>query len=143
MSIDPNLSALMNLTESLRCCGTLAIEELRTAYASHGIEDCVTLISKCTDQHVAVAQEVWNRWHTTTKFKVDDKVYVVPLTFTSFEYCIRATVTEVGDDGHGYRLRAFASDLPGIYMFNIWDKDLAPRTDKSQRRVPSELLLND
>lgn len=58
---------------------------------------------------------------TTINFKVGDKVYVLPEKPTfPFKNCIRATVTEVRDDGFGYSLRAFKKDLPGIYMFNIF-----------------------
>ena len=78
---------------------------------------------------------------TTSNFKVGDKVYVVPGRPTfAFTHYIRATITEVGQDGWGYRLRTFLKDLPGIYMFNIWDEDLLPRTDKSQKKLPPEFL---
>lgn len=94
-----------------------------------------------TQNHLNLLQEVWDKWHTTNKFKVGDKVYVVPVTHTTFNYCIRATVTEVSTDKWGYHLRAFESDLPAIFMFNMWDKDLIPRTDKKRKLVPKELLI--
>lgn len=77
------------------------------------------------------------------KFKVGDKVYVVPTGFTTFKYCIRAVVTEVNDDGWGYRLKAFLKDLPGVYMFNMWDKDLEPRVGKALKPVPEKYLISD
>lgn len=57
------------------------------------------------------------------------------------DYCIRATVTEITTDGWGYHLRAFREDLPGIYMFNMWDKDLQPRIDKTKKPTPKGLLI--
>lgn len=82
-----------------------------------------------------------NEERTIERFNPGDKVYVVPTEFTFFPNCIRATVTEKNDDGWGYRLRAFESDLPGIFMFNIWDKDLQPRESKANKPVPSHLLI--
>ena len=40
---------------------------------------------------------------------------------------IRAIITEIDNTGWGYQLRAFQQDLPGIYMYNVWDVDLIPR----------------
>lgn len=95
-----------------------------------------------TEAHMEVCELVWAMWHTTEKFKVGDKVYVVPLQPTIMPTCIRATVTEVGTDRWGYHLRAFESDLPGIYMFNMWDKDLEPRVGKKVKPTPKELFIN-
>ncbi len=76
---------------------------------------------------------------TTDKFKIGDKVYVSPGRPTyAFTYYIRATVTEVGQDDWGYRLRAFEQDLPAIYMFNIWDEDLLPRSSKKNKKLPED-----
>ncbi len=130
-----------NLIESISMCGKAAIEDLREAYRELGIEDDLYSSAAYADQHLEIAQKVWDRWHTTKNFKIGDKVYVVPLTFTIIKNCIRATVTEINDDGWGYRLRAFESDLPGIFMFNMWDKDLCPRIGKKQKPTPTELLI--
>ena len=75
---------------------------------------------------------------TNQKFKVGDKVHVDPGEYTrAFKHYIRATITEI-DEVCGYRLRAFQQDLPGIYMFNIWDKDLSPRTGRSRKYLSSK-----
>jgi hypothetical protein len=131
----------MNLVESIRQCGRAAVEDLKQLCRDRGVEDDLCFTVDYKDHHLAIAQEVWNRWHTIKNFKVGDKVYVVPLTHTLMKSCIRATVTEVNDDGWGYRLRAFESDLPGIYMFNMWDKDLQPRVGKKNKPTPPELLI--
>ncbi len=131
----------MNLIESIRMSGKAAVEDLRRTCREHGVEDDLFFSSDYADQYLQIAQEVWDRWHTTNNFKVGDKVYVVPLTHTLMENCIRARVTEIKDDRWGYRLRAFKSDLPGIYMFNMWDKDLQPRVDKKQKPIPPELII--
>ena len=68
---------------------------------------------------------------TTLVFNVGDKVHVLSDDPRS-TYNIRAIVTEVSNDGWGYRLRAFLKDLPGIYMFNMWDQELVPRTGKER-----------
>jgi len=142
MSLTENQKKTVYLVESIRHCGRLAVEDLRRAYHEHGFEDDICISYRdYTDKHLEIAQDIWNLWHTIKNFKVGDKVYFVPLTYTSMENCIRATVTEVNDDGWGYRLRAFQSDLPGIYMFNIWDKDLQPRVGKKQKSTPSELRI--
>lgn len=87
------------------------------------------------EAYLTVCRKIWAKWHTTEKFKVGDKVYVHPGRHSIYKNCIRATITEINNDGYGYRLRAFEQDLPGIYMFNIWDKDLSPRTNKSHKRL--------
>ncbi len=132
---------VMILIESIRQCGKAAVEDLKRTCRERGVDDDLCFSLNHTDQHLEIAQEVWNSWHTTKNFKVGDKVYVVPLTCTLMKSCIRATVTEVNDDGWGYRLRAFESDLPGIYMFNMWDKDLQTRVGKKNKPTPPELLI--
>jgi hypothetical protein len=131
----------MTLVEQIDCCGPAAKNDLRRLFREHGIENDPFFSFEYTAKHLEVVQEVYNLWHTTTKFKVGDKVYVVPLTPTLMTTCIRGTITEVSDNGWGYHLRAWKSDLPGIYMFNIWDKDLQPRTSKHQKLTPPELLI--
>ena len=70
---------------------------------------------------------------TTTKFKVGDKVHVDSDGFAEyFGFHIRAIITEI-DPKLGYLLRAFQKDLPGIYMFNVWDCDLTPRTSGARK----------
>lgn len=89
-------------------------------------------------KYLEIVDEIWARWRTTNNFKVGDRVYVVPLEDSrrsEFKNCIRAIVTEVGNDEWGYRLRAFRQDLPGIYMYNMWDKELIPRTGKENLSV--------
>lgn len=76
---------------------------------------------------------------TTNKFKVGDKVYVFSGKDPSSDYVIRAIITSI-EDSSGYNLRAFKKDLPGIYMFNIWDYDLVPRT--SNKLLTIEELRN-
>lgn len=76
--------------------------------------------------------------HTTKNFKVGDKVHVVPREFTPYEYCIRAVVVSINDC---YHLKAFLQDLPGVWMFNIWDGDLVLREGKGRRPAPPELLI--
>lgn len=131
---------VMIKVDQLGSYGRAVKEDYKQTCRERGIPD-FCFISEYTEAHLEVCNEVWERWHKTEKFKVGDKVYVVPTTFTSMKNCIRATITEVGTDEWGYRLRAFERDLPGIYMFNIWDKDLQPRVDKSNMPVPAELLL--
>ena len=132
----------MNLVESLRQCGKAAMEDLKQLCRERGVEDDLCFTIDYKDHHLLIVQEIWDRWHTTKNFKVGDKVHVVPLTFTTCKTCIRATVIEVNDDGWGYRLRAFESDLPGIFMFNIWDKDLRSRVGKKSLPTPLELLIS-
>ena len=72
-----------------------------------------------------------NDIQTTCDFKVGDKVYVNPGNRVEggeehFECYIRAKITGI-DEKQGYLLKAFKQDLPGVYMYNIWDKDLIPR----------------
>jgi hypothetical protein len=69
------------------------------------------------------------------KYKVGDKVYVHPGESSRVCY-IRATITEL-DDGvfGGYELRAFEQDLPGIFMFNVWDDELLPRDSKKEEET--------
>ncbi len=132
----------MNLIDLLKMCGDKAKADLKRVFKERGLdEDDLYFSSDYTEAHLEAAKEVWKLWHTTDKFKVGDKVYVVPLTHTTIDTCIRATVTEVGTDDWGYRLRAFESDLPGIYMFNMWDKDLEPRVSKAKKPTPKELLI--
>jgi hypothetical protein len=130
----------INLIDQIKMCGKAARADLNRMCKERGIEDAC-FSHEFTELHLEIAKEVFNLWHTTKNFKVGDKVYVVPLTPTVMDTCIRATVTEITDDGWGYHLRAFESDLPGIFMFNIWDKDLHPRTSKAIKPTPSELLI--
>jgi len=144
MSRTENQQKTINLIESIRMCGKTAFENLNRNFRDCGIEDDLFFSRDYTDKHLEIAQAVWNLWHTTNNFKVGDKVYVVPLTHTLMKNCIRATITEAdNNDGWGYRLRAFESDLPGIYMFNIWDKDLQPRIGKKNKPTPPELLIKN
>lgn len=121
-------------------CGQEARSDLRRLCQEHDILDTLNYTNLI---YLKVIKIVWNLWHRTDKFKVGDKVHVVPLTPTFSKYCIRAVVTEANDDGFGYRLRAFKKDLPGIYMFNIWDKDLQPRSGNVRIPTPNDLLLED
>ena len=141
MSFTEAQKKAMDLVDSIRQCGKAAVEELRSMCRERGLEDDLFFHRDYTDKHLEIAQEIWKRWHTTKNFNVGDKVYFVPNTFTLMKNCIRATVTEVNDDGWGYRLQAFKSDLPGIYMFNIWDSDLLPRVGKKNKPTPSDLLI--
>lgn len=74
------------------------------------------------------------------KFKKGDWVYVCPeRPVCSITHFIRAIITEDDPDPEwGYRLRAFKQDLPGIWMFNIWDQDLMPRTSKAMLKIPDD-----
>ena len=117
-------------------CGHGAKEELIKLCNERGIEYHYGFLeSNHVELYLEICRDVLARWHTTNKFKVGDKVYVVPSEPTVFKNCIRATVTETGDPKWGYHLRAFEQDLPGIYMFNIWDKDLLYRTSKKNKSV--------
>jgi hypothetical protein len=127
--------------DDIKMLGQGAKDDFKRLCRERKISDDLYAVYEYTEEHLKVCEEVWALWHTTKKFKVGDKVYVVPTTHTTIPTCIRATVTEVNDDGWGYRLRAWESDLPGIYMFNIWDKDLEPRTSKKQKPTPPELLI--
>jgi hypothetical protein len=132
----------MDLIDRIKTYGKAAKEDLKQTFVKNGLsEHDLFFSSDYTELHLKLAKEVMARWHTTKKFKVGDKVHVVPTDKTLIPYCIRATVTEVNDDGWGYRLRAFESDLPGIYMFNMWDKDLEPRVGKARKPTPPELLI--
>lgn len=133
--------AMLRIDE-IKMCGQGAKEDFKRLCRERGVdENSLFFSSDYTQVHLDISNEVWALWHTTKKFKVGDKVYVVPLTHTTIPNCIRATVTEVGDPRWGYHLRAFESDLPGIYMFNMWDKDLEPRTSKANKPTPPELLI--
>src|SRR4051812_22296329 len=116
-----------------RIGGRRARKDVTALCKERGVEEYVP--GSCKPGHekayLAICKEVYARWHTTTKFKVGDKVYVKPDESSIFPNWIRATVTETGDPKWGYHLRAFRQDLPGIYMFNIWDKDLLLRTSKA------------
>lgn len=136
-----------------------ATKEAMTIYSRfrwiEGAEDEVTKLCKernikeslfggrCGDgqeeAYLAVVKQVWKKYHTTNQFQVGDKVYVDPGKpyCGTFKNYIRATITEAGDEKWGYHLRAFQQDLPGIYMFNIWDKDLLLRKDKSNKKLPT------
>lgn len=133
---------IMDKIDRIRMCGKDARETFKRLCAERGISD-YPFCTEYTLEHLEVCQKVWDMWHTTEKFKVGDKVYVVPLSPTTIKNCIRAVVTEVGKDKWGYRLRAFRQDLPGIYMFNMWDKDLEPRTSRANKPTPPELLIGD
>lgn len=78
-----------------------------------------------------------NSERTLLKFKVGDKVHVLPQWPTSMHYCIRAVITDVDDC---YHLKAFLQDLPGVWMFNIYDKDLIPRINKKRIPTPKERM---
>jgi hypothetical protein len=105
--------------------------------------ECNPFSFEYTEEHLKCAEETLKLWRKTEKFKVGDKVYVVSTSPTLMKDCIRAVVTEIGDDGWGYRLRAFEQDLPGIYMFNMWDKDLQIRVGKKKKPTPKKLLISE
>ena len=145
MTLHPATKEAMNLWDSLQWCG---VHE-QTEQNPHG--DARDEVSKlCEDQNIEetlfggrakagqeeaylkICKEVWAKWHTTKKFKVGDKVYVQPDKDSRIESCIRSTIIAIRAD-MGYMLKAFQTDLPGIWMFNIWDKDLLPRKDKSKK----------
>lgn len=136
----PEIEAML-MIDRIGMCGKKAREDFQRLCRERGINDNAYFISQYTPEHLEVAKEVLKLWHTSDKFKVGDKVHVVPLTPTTMPYCIRAVVTEVDAEGRGYFLRAFSSDLPGIYMFNIWDKDLELRVGKARKPTPPELFL--
>jgi hypothetical protein len=78
------------------------------------------------------------QYRTTNRFKVGDKVYVHPSSsFTLLENCIRATITDISEN-NGYLLRAFKQDLPGIYMFNVYDYQLELRVGKSIKKIDNK-----
>lgn len=119
-------------------CGEAARQDLRDSCKKRGIEDHWGFLEpENVAAYLEACKEVWDRWHTTNNFKVGDRVYVKPGEFSCLKDFIRARVTEVGDDKWGYHLRAFTQDLPGIFMFNIWDKDLIPRTSKKRKFLPN------
>jgi hypothetical protein len=90
------------------------------------------------DKLRAILDDILSRYRVSKNFKVGDKVYVEPDRPTRvFEHYIRATVTSV-DEKKGYELRAFKEDLPGIYMFNIWDRNLILRVGKSKKKLPDD-----
>lgn len=77
---------------------------------------------------------------TNTKFKVGDKVYVYPGKYSSFKFYIRATITDIDNTLYGgYFLKAFEKDLPGIWMFNIYDRDLIIRYNKTNKSIDETL----
>ena len=120
-------------------CGKAAREDLRESCKDRGIEDHYGFLKpENVASYLEVCKKVWARWHTTNNFKIGDKVYVKPSEPVIFRDYIRATVTEVGDDGWGYHLRAFEQDLPAISLFNIWDKDLIHRTSKKKKFLPED-----
>lgn len=122
-------------------CGKDAREDLRQSCKERGIEDHYGFLKpENVAAYLEVCQELWARWHTTNNFKVGDKVYVKPSESCVFRDFIRATVTETGDPKWGYHLRAFEQDLPAIFMFNMWDKDLIPRTSKKRKFLPDAAL---
>lgn len=84
-----------------------------------------------------------NAIKTNTQFKVGDKVYVDPGPMSLMENYIRATITGLDETNNGYLLRAFEQDLPGIHMFNIWDKDLVLRSNKAVKRIPDDARGED
>ena len=131
---------VMLKVDQIKLCGKGAVNDFKRLCRDCGIESSV-FSCDYTEAHLEVCEKVLKLWHTTKKFKVGDKVYVIPQTPTIFKYCIRAVVTEVGTDRWGYRLRAFEKDLPGIFMFNMWDKDLKPRFSKANKLIPKGLLI--
>ena len=140
MTLSEKQKEAKTLVEIMMGCGRVMMEDLRKACRDRNLEDglCWT-----TDDHLEVVKGIWDRWHTTSKFQVGDKVHVLPTGPTRMKTCIRATITEVGSDGWGYRLRAFKRDLPGIYLFNIWDFELVPRLDRRPIPTPPELVCED
>lgn len=128
-----------NLFDRIRdTCPREAKEEIRQACEERGVSSDLYFSYEFSETHLEILREIWNRWHTTVKYKPGDKVYVIPSErgMSIFPHCIRATVTGISKDSKtGYDLRAFASDLPGIFMFNIWDKDLLPRVGKAKLPV--------
>lgn len=118
-------------------CGKEAREDLKQICKSRNIEDHYSFLKpENVNSYLEACKEVWDRWHTTNDFKVGDKVYVKPSEPAIFRDFIRARVTEISTDGWGYHLRAFTQDLPGIFMFNQWDKDLIPRDSKKRKFLP-------
>ncbi len=131
---------VMHKLDRIKLWGQGAKDDFKRLCIERGIESSPFAV-EYTKAHLEVCEEVYKLWLTTKKFKVGDKVYVVPTDPTVCETCIRATVTEVNDDGWGYHLRAFRSDLPGLFLFNMWDKDLEPRTGKENKPTPPKLLI--
>lgn len=120
-------------------CGKDARQDLRDSCKKRGIEDHYGFLKpENVEAYLEVCKDVWARWHTTNNFKVGDRVYVKPSEPVVFRDFIRARVTEISTDGWGYHLRAFTQDLPGIFMFNQWDKDLIPRTSKKRKFLPDD-----
>jgi len=127
------------LADRVESCGWSARREVTALCEKRGVEE-LFLGGRCKDgqeeEYLAILREIFDKWHTTNKFKPGDKVYVDPgKPADVFKNYVRATVTEICPRW-GYHLRAFEKDLPGIYMFNIWDKDLIPRTDKRNKKLP-------
>lgn len=132
---------LEGLVHSLKYhCGEKAREDFKQACIDNGIKDHPFFCREYTKEYLEIARKVFAVWHTVNKFKVGDKVYVVPLfrPSVSMTNCIRAVVTDV-DEKYGYWLRAFRKDNPGIHMYNIWDKDLETRTNKKNKPIPTGL----
>ena len=130
----------MAVHESVCQCGRQARDEVTALCEERGVEENIFggwAKDGQDEAYLAICREVWAKYHTTNNFKVGDKVYVKPSEPDCglFPNCIRATVTETGDPRWGYHLRAFQQDLPVIYMFNMWDKDLIPRTNKANKPV--------
>lgn len=96
-----------------------------------------------TEQRMALytKSQPENRVKTNTQFKVGDKVHIHPGVWTSSKYYIRATITELDEEEHGYFLRAFSQDCPGIHMFNIYDEDLIPRKGRARVKLPEDSVL--
>lgn len=121
--------------DAIFICGKKARQDLVKSCEARGIESHYSFLpTKDVETYLEICNEVFARWHTTDKFKVGEKVYVVPGEPSILKTCIRATITEI-DEKWGYHLRAFKQDLPAIFLFNIWDKDLMPRTGKANKIV--------
>jgi hypothetical protein len=133
---------VMLIHDRISACGRGAKKELEGLCEVSGIESHYWFIKpEEVETYLEICNEVLARWHTTDKFKVGDKVYVGSDSPNSvFKNYIRATITEIDKGKWGYHLRAFKQDLPGIYMFNIWDKDLLPRTDKANKPLTQRNL---
>lgn len=132
---------VMLATDYIEMCGRCAKQDLIETCKQHGIKESYYFLKpEEIEKYLGICKEVLARWQTTNKFKVGDKVYVNPGRFCTCKNYIRATITEVTSDW-GYHLRTFVQDLPGLFMFNIWDKDLLPRTNKKNKPLSEELEL--
>lgn len=136
---------LLLAAERVKELGPAARDEYRRRCEAEGVDVGLYYHSGFTRGQLEAALRVCNDvlavYHKTEKFKVGDKVHVVPTTPTTMEYCIRAVVLEVDGTLEGYFLRAFLKDLPGIFIAFKWDKDLEPRVGKARKPTPPELFI--